>query len=304
MRRSRSFWLAFIAWLLALAGPATAAAASYTPTTSYGADYSTYRPTLRQLNDPGIGGPYVGWVARYIGSGSASKRLTAAEAAWLRHDGVWKGIVLISEAHADEARGGCAAGQRQAQDAAADKVRLGAPAEAPVILAVDYDLRDMNLLKSYMDCAARKIPKSLLGVYGSLRVVNAAYGFGYRWNMQTYAWSGGRWAAPNVAPLRQIHNGALWHGRGDLDIQVGHFPFWGPGDALDGRVIGSPVQPVKRPVANPAPVKITTGYVVVHKGDTLSGIARKYHVNWRSLARLNRIRNPDRIYPGQRIKLH
>ncbi len=41
----------------------------------------------------------------------------------------------------------------------------------------------------------------------------------------------------------------------------------------------------------------------VKKGDTLSGIAARYGLNWRTLASINGISNPNRIYPGQRIKL-
>lgn len=40
----------------------------------------------------------------------------------------------------------------------------------------------------------------------------------------------------------------------------------------------------------------------VRYGDTLSGIAAKYHTNYQTLARLNGI-NPNRIYVGQRIKI-
>jgi len=41
-------------------------------------------------------------------------------------------------------------------------------------------------------------------------------------------------------------------------------------------------------------------YVVVH-GDTLSKIASRYRVNWRSLASENRLANPNLIYRGQII---
>lgn len=42
-------------------------------------------------------------------------------------------------------------------------------------------------------------------------------------------------------------------------------------------------------------------YHVVHKGDTLSYIAKWYHVNLYALAQLNNIRNPNHIYVGQKI---
>lgn len=46
--------------------------------------------------------------------------------------------------------------------------------------------------------------------------------------------------------------------------------------------------------------------VTVHRGDTLSGLAQHYCGTWSkypSLAAGNGIANPDRIYPGQRIRL-
>ena len=42
---------------------------------------------------------------------------------------------------------------------------------------------------------------------------------------------------------------------------------------------------------------------VVRKGDNLSAIAWQYKLDWRSLARWNRIRDPYVIHPGQRLAL-
>lgn len=42
---------------------------------------------------------------------------------------------------------------------------------------------------------------------------------------------------------------------------------------------------------------------IVQKGDTLSGIASKYHTTYQHLAAINHIANPDLIYPGQQIKI-
>lgn len=51
----------------------------------------------------------------------------------------------------------------------------------------------------------------------------------------------------------------------------------------------------------PAP----TAYTVhtVQSGDTLSGIAAKYGTSWRRLQEFNGIKNPNLIYPGQKIKI-
>jgi LysM repeat protein len=44
-------------------------------------------------------------------------------------------------------------------------------------------------------------------------------------------------------------------------------------------------------------------YWVVCRGDTLGRIAQYYGVNWRYLRDVNGIANPNRIYPGQVIRL-
>ena len=41
----------------------------------------------------------------------------------------------------------------------------------------------------------------------------------------------------------------------------------------------------------------------VKSGDTLSEIAASYGVDWREMARLNNLENPDLIYPGQVFKV-
>ncbi len=57
--------------------------------------------------------------------------------------------------------------------------------------------------------------------------------------------------------------------------------------------------------AAPEPEKpdLSCEVYTVKKGDTLSGIAARFGLNWRTLASINNIQNPNRIYPGQKIKL-
>lgn len=42
----------------------------------------------------------------------------------------------------------------------------------------------------------------------------------------------------------------------------------------------------------------------VQKGDTLSGIAKKYNTTYKEIAKINDISNPDLIYPGQKLKIN
>ena len=47
----------------------------------------------------------------------------------------------------------------------------------------------------------------------------------------------------------------------------------------------------------------SAGTYTVRQGDTLWGIARRYNTTVSALASLNRIANPDLIYPGQVLRL-
>lgn len=44
-------------------------------------------------------------------------------------------------------------------------------------------------------------------------------------------------------------------------------------------------------------------YYLVKRGDTLSGIASKHGTTWKKLQAMNGIRNPNKIYAGQRIRV-
>ena len=56
-------------------------------------------------------------------------------------------------------------------------------------------------------------------------------------------------------------------------------------------------------VANSNPSVTGTIYYVVKSGDTLGGIASRYGTTWQRLQVLNGLSNPNRIYPGQRLKV-
>lgn len=69
-----------------------------------------------------------------------------------------------------------------------------------------------------------------------------------------------------------------------------------PGQVL--RLTGS----APTPAAQPAPTPATQTYTVV-SGDTLSDIAARYGTSYQYLAALNGIADPNRIYPGQVLRL-
>lgn len=57
---------------------------------------------------------------------------------------------------------------------------------------------------------------------------------------------------------------------------------------------------LKKPTQAP---KAESTYYTVKKGDTLSGIAKKYGTTWQTLKKINNIANANKIYVGQKIKI-
>lgn len=53
----------------------------------------------------------------------------------------------------------------------------------------------------------------------------------------------------------------------------------------------------------PAKPASTAQYYTVKKGDTLSAIAKKYGTTYQAIAKLNGIANPNKIYPGQKLRV-
>ena len=47
----------------------------------------------------------------------------------------------------------------------------------------------------------------------------------------------------------------------------------------------------------------STNYYTVRKGDTLTAISKKYNTTVKSIVTLNRIKNPNLIYPNQRLQI-
>lgn len=65
-----------------------------------------------------------------------------------------------------------------------------------------------------------------------------------------------------------------------------------PGQVL--QLAGGAVSP------SPAP---SSGEYTVQKGDSLSAIAAKYGTSWQTLQALNQLADPNKIYPGQKLKV-
>lgn len=71
---------------------------------------------------------------------------------------------------------------------------------------------------------------------------------------------------------------------------------------LDSKKVIINKEPINKPINNPSNDRIID--YIVQQGDTLSGIAQKYHTTVNALAEENNIQNPNLIYPGQVIKVY
>lgn len=87
---------------------------------------------------------------------------------------------------------------------------------------------------------------------------------------------------------------------GNLDLNN----FFGDGGTWDKYANGNGAptpQPAPQPA--PAPAPAAGGSYRVVSGDTLSGIAAKYGTSWQVLQQINGLPDPNRIYPGQVLKV-
>ncbi|MGI5233787.1 DUF1906 domain-containing protein [Actinoallomurus sp. CA-142502] len=172
-----------------------------------GIDYAWGRPSLAALLAAGKT-----FVCRYL-SHSPSKNLTAAEARGLSEAGVW--IVAVWETTAKRALDGKAAGTTDARDALSQAQVCGMPDGRPIYFAVDWDatVSQQSAINAYLDGAASVLGRDRVGIYGGYGPVSRALAVGKaRWAWQTYAWSGGRWAAG--VHLQQYSNGHTLGGVG------------------------------------------------------------------------------------------
>lgn len=165
-----------------------------------GIDYAFSKPSVTALHDLGVT-----FVCRYL-SHSSSKNLTAAEARALSSAGIW--IVVVWETTAKRALDGRTAGATDAGDALAQAQGCGMPDGRPIYFAVDWDasVSQQAAINAYLDGAASVLGRDRVGIYGGRGPVSRALAAGKaRWAWQTYAWSGGKWAAG--AQLQQYSNG-------------------------------------------------------------------------------------------------
>jgi len=65
----------------------------------------------------------------------------------------------------------------------------------------------------------------------------------------------------------------------------------------------SKIQDAAKKISTQTPASTTQNFYTVKSGDTLSAIASRYGTDYQAIAKLNQIKDPDKIYPGQQFKL-
>jgi hypothetical protein len=175
-----------------------------------GVDYSWGRPDLGELFRLGKR-----FAIRYLSFDRTGKNLTRAEADRL----VAAGLAIVSnwENAAGDQLGGYNRGVAHATEAARLHRACGGPPDRPIYFSTDFDASTSQLATCYryLQGCADVIGWGRVGVYGGFRTINYMRDRGVRWLWQTYAWSGGQWAAG--AHLRQYRNGVRLAGA-DVDL--------------------------------------------------------------------------------------
>jgi hypothetical protein len=151
------------------------------------ADYIGY-PGGAALAGAGFAG-----VARYVGLGSTSKRITAAEYQDLVAHGIQ--VLLVCELNTHDAEGGYAAGVSNATAALADARAKGIPDSVGIAAACDEHLTSAQIAAAvdYVRGFRDVLGQARTGAYGFAEFVDAVHAAGY----VSWLWKCG--AAPTTA---------------------------------------------------------------------------------------------------------
>lgn len=214
-------FLAYLSALLAARKPAPKKPVHPTSVfhPQFGIDFAWGTPSVRGLHAAGVR-----FVARYLSPEPNSKNLRRSEVRAYHRAGIR--IVTVWESTATRALAGKVAGENDARQARNQLRALGAPADAVVFFAVDFEDKT-EPVGDYFRGAAHVLGLHRVGVYGGFDVVKRLFNAGlvtHAW--QTYAWSGGAW--DHRAMLRQFSNDHTIAGVScDFDRAVGpHFGAW------------------------------------------------------------------------------
>lgn len=195
-----------------------------------GVDYPWQHPSPAALKAAGVG-----FAMRYL-SNDETKNLSRPEADALAAAGIWSGVVW--ETTAGRALEGYTAGAKDATEALKQATACGMPAGRPVYFAVDTDTT-WGKVSPYFQGVRSVLPQQQVGVYGGIRIIQAAAASGLTaWYWQAEAWSGGQW--DSHAHIRQA--GTITVGGVECDHNTSmtdDFGQWMPGR--------TPVTPITKP---------------------------------------------------------
>lgn len=137
------------------------------------ADYSSGRPGGAALKAAGITG-----VIRYVGVGSAGKRINSAEYADLIANGVE--VLLVVELGIHDAEGGYSIGVRNATDALNDARGMGVPDSVGIAAACDEHLTagQITTALAYVQGFRDVLGATRTGAYGFAEFVDAVHAAG------------------------------------------------------------------------------------------------------------------------------
>lgn len=173
--------------------------------------------TISELQSNGVQ-----FLSEYV-SDYPSKNMTLARNQLLTTAGIW--IVTNWEDSINDASGGYAAGQRNAQVAWEQHKASGGPDGRPVYFSIDEDVSPASTAP-YFQGAGAQLGVAQVGVYGSAAVCDYLKGaglVGWTWRTMSTGWSGG---AGNPSDFDVIQTGSF-SGALDRDVaEVGDFGQW------------------------------------------------------------------------------
>lgn len=183
----------------------------------FGVDYSDGRPSMSSLQSAGSN-----FVVRYVDYIGNPKDITLSEAQSLL--GAGQQIILVFESTQDEMLNGYNAGVADAQEAANEAVKAGAPSNFCCYFAADDDFTTSQQfadINAYLHGAASVLGVSRVGVYGGYYTIQAVFTnstvyASKAW--QTVAWSNGL-VYPGIS-LYQYANTIL-DDTSDVDMGIG-----------------------------------------------------------------------------------
>lgn len=152
-------------------------------------DYSAGTPGAAHIKASGALG-----AIRYIGMPGNRKNTTREELLDFQANRI--GMALVHQLNTLDWLGGRSAGARFGQLARDHANAIGFPADRPIYMAIDRDIRafEIPIVLDYMRGAGEALGgPSLTGTYGEADVIDAVRNAGLaQWHWQTAAWSGGR----------------------------------------------------------------------------------------------------------------